>query len=429
MLPLKPHFKRQSLVLAFSSGLVSRTQDDVRRVCVRLSLQRLAAKTPTMKKQRRQTPSWRNILALVALLWATSILYFIHRTEASLFVVIQWSIAQWIPRPFSSSLGRVLQENAWNRWSNAAADNIENILLDCPTLDLFENLPIESLVMTVEAKYGKDWRDRPLLLKGLWSPAALQDENRRLSIEGLLHENLTIPYFVNASAPYALSPDAKAPISEIVQNMTRGKPHKIGTQFLVQTYPELIKEVAPADIVTALFGDYFQPSHVVGSGPFGFFPAITTVPVFVARTGTPITSTVKDDTCTNDEHPRTDLHCEPIGNVAVQLQGEKQWMLISPEHSFRLQPAAAPDGRAFFASFAENTASVPQYHVTTGAGDALWIPTWTWHRVDYIATEEDVAIGGSLFHFRATDFLRNNPLYAMLIIPSLVKELVGYNTQ
>ena len=364
--------------------------------------------------------------------WGVSILYFVHRTNDSPIVVFQWSIAQWIPWPFASSIGRWLQENAWKVWTNNAIKDLDGIILDCPVLDLSENLTIDRLVEMLETRYGKDWRNRPLLLKGLWSRSELEKEGRRLSLQGLLQEDLIIPYFQNASAPYALSPDSKGPTSQIVNNMTTGLPHKIGTQFLVQTYPELIKEVAPTVIVTTLFGDYFQPHHVNGSGPFGVFPATTTVPVFVAKTGK-TSGTVQDTNCAdssyNDAHPRTDLHCEPIGNVAVQLQGEKQWLLIAPEHSFRIQPAAAPDGRAFFASFSNSLKSVPQYHVTTHAGDAMWIPTWTWHRVDYVGEEESVAIGGSLFHFRPLDFLRNNPLFAMLIIPSLIKELIGYKTQ
>jgi hypothetical protein len=280
----------------------------------------------------------------------------------------------------------------------------------------------------VEAKYGKDWRDRPLLLKGLWSATDLDSGERRLSLSGLLKENLTIPYFMDASASYVLSPDSNAPISKIVANMTQGQPHKIGTQWIVQTYPELIDEVAPTGAVTELFGDYFRPENIRGSGPFGMFPALTTVPVFVART----TGATNNDECTGGcepLHPRTDLHCEPIGNVAVQLHGEKQWLLVSPEHSFRLQPALAPDGRAFFASFSSSLGHIPRYHVSTKAGDALWVPTWTWHRVDYVGDKQEVAIGGSLFHFRPCDFLRNNPLFALLIIPNLIKEVIGDNTQ
>jgi hypothetical protein len=58
----------------------------------------------------------------------------------------------------------------------------------------------------------------------------------------------------------------------------------------------------------------------------------------------------------------------------------------------------------------------------------MWVPTWTWHRVDYVESP-DVAIGGSLFHFRFTDYLRNNPVYAILLIPAILLELLGISTQ
>lgn len=381
------------------------------------------------------------VFSLAALIWIANIGCFLHRTGTSPLLVLQWFIAQLIPWP---SLSKSLQDKAWHGW-NTLVQNNDGDILDCPVLDLsMEALSSSSSVREmVEAKYGKDWRDRPLLLKRLWSEADLDSEERRLSLSGLLKENLTIPYFMDASVPYVLSPDSNAPISKIVANMTRGaQPHKIGTQWIVQTYPELIDEVVPTGgIVTELFGDYFRPKNVRGSGPLGMFPPLTTVPVFVARTTTTTTGGKSNsDECVGTDttncaeppprpHARTDLHCEPIGNVAVQLHGEKQWILISPEHSFRIQPTLAPDGRAFFASFSSSLGHIPRYHVSTKAGDALWVPTWTWHQVKYVGDTQQVAIGGSLFHFRPIDFLRNNPLFALVIIPNLLKEAIGDNTQ
>ena len=160
--------------------------------------------------------------------------------------------------------------------------------------------------------------------------------------------------------------------------------------------------------------------------------------------------------------PHTALHCEPIGNIAVQLSGEKLWTLIRPEYSKLLRPYIAPDGRAFFVSSlpisqitrngANDPKRIPHYQAVTEAGDALWVPTWTWHRVDYVAstfspndhnhrpTETNVpqdryeqsasiAIGASIFHFRPLDFVQNNPLFALLIVPAIVLELIGSKTQ
>jgi hypothetical protein len=114
--------------------------------------------------------------------------------------------------------------------------------------------------------------------------------------------------------------------------------------------------------------------------------------------------------------------------------------LISPEFSRGLRPAIAPDGRAYFASWisTNNDHSVPYYTTETQAGDAIWVPTWTWHRVDYTSAtpletatdqEEEISVGASLFHFRPKNFFVNNPLFAILILPAMFLELIGYNTQ
>jgi hypothetical protein len=152
--------------------------------------------------------------------------------------------------------------------------------------------------------------------------------------------------------------------------------------------------------------------------------------------------------------PFTRLYCEPIGNVAVQLAGARQWTLLDPQHSHLLQPSVSPDSRVFFASWASwhQVESVPRYQaIRTLPGDAVWFPTlfptWTWHRVDYVVMTEaekervgllvrvkdedahSVAIGASLFHFRPLDFFRRNPLYAMLLLPYLIGELLGSKSQ
>ncbi|KAL7581052.1 hypothetical protein ACA910_005855 [Epithemia clementina (nom. ined.)] len=323
-----------------------------------------------------------------------------------------------------------------------------------------------NLAKYLEETYGMDWQKRPLLLRNLWSAADLANTSRRLSVTGLLNEHMTIPYFSDARLYNALSPDATGPVSLVVANITRGLPHKIGTQFVVQRHPELVHEIAPTEIVTQLFGNYFTPDHVRGTmGPL--LPALTTVPLFIAssalfkykKSSSPkLLGNNEPEEVAHRRQPFTALHCEPIGNVAVQLSGAKQWTLVDPAFSFLIRPSTAPDGRAFFASWKpiqtlsndddddhndddddDNSLGVPFYKATTQAGDAMWVPTWTWHRVDYITnnnnndntngSENDIAIGGSLFHFRPRDFMANNPLFAMLMIPAMILELVGYNTQ
>ena len=341
--------------------------------------------------------------------------------------LVGWMLVQWVPA--SWSLRKRVQEAAWQHWeSSSSIAPIKS--LQSPALAVLDvQRHLDDALEYLETTYGSDWRRRPLLLKHLWTEDQLQDSSRRLSFEGLLQENLTIPYFTDARLEGALAPDARGRVRDIVTNASLGAPHKIGTQFLVQAYPELVSEVAPTELVTELFGDYFTPERVQST--LGFLPALTTVPVFVAsgkRAASHAQEPVAADTPPAEARPYTALHCEPIGNVAVQLSGRKRWTLVAPQYSKLIRPSTSPDGRAFFASWSTSYDHVPVHHVVTEAGDALWVPTWTWHRVDYIESE-DMAIGASLFHFRILDYVHNNPLFAGLMIPAILLELVGYSTQ
>jgi hypothetical protein len=355
-----------------------------------------------------------------------------HSYQTSWIPLLAWSVSQWI---FIPSLSKSLNQLAWDRFELEYDAKQPAQILEIPTVNVQEQ---EDVLQYLEATYGANWRDRPVLFKGLWKKTDLESDKRRLSLEGLMKEELEVPYFTDASQDGALSPDAQAPVHQIVANISQGAPHKIGTQFLVQTYPELIEEIAPVPLITQLFGRYFEPQHLFGTGQ-RMLPGPLTGLVFVASGNSRpnsrqcMTTDEGDDTCTasTDEplkRPLTGLHCEPIGNVAVQLSGAKQWTLVDPTYSFRLVPSIAPDGRAFYASWAPTLDHVPRYSTITNAGDAIWVPTWIWHRVDYIESQ-DISIGGSLFHFRPVDFLRRNPLYALLMIPALVKEAAGISTQ
>lgn len=354
-------------------------------------------------------------------------------SSESAFHWVAWSIAQWMPLfgwLVGAARGAAINEAAWAFWERSRGEHAQRGSEEIPEVDVQDHL--NDLLPYLERTYGKDWRKRPLLLKRLWSLEALRgNSTRRLSLKGLLKENQTIPYFSDARVRGALSPDSHAPIKDIVANMTLGAPHKIGTQLFVQTWPELINEAAPVHVVTELFGPYFSPEAVRGTGPFQLLPALTTVPLFVASgktTESPPPDERGEEASFAQSHPYTALHCEPIGNVAVQLAGMKQWTLVRPEFSRFVKPSASSDGRAFFASGSVDYTHVPTYEAITSAGDAIWVPTWTWHRVDYVESEE-VAIGASLFHFRPFDFVTSNPSFAAIIVPAILLELLGYNTQ
>jgi hypothetical protein len=386
-----------------------------------------------------------------------------------------WSIGQCVI--FVPRLSSWLTQNAW--------ESIESYT-NQPSLSSFRlgqyQAPIDVNVLRVqdvddplpylERTYGKNWRERPLLLNGIWPVSELQgNASRRLSPHGLLQMNQTIPYFTDARLHGALEPDGEAPVGEVVQRIHQGYPHKIGSQLIVQADPSLLEEVAPHRLVTELFGDYFSIDHLLGHGrTFGVFPGITTVPVFVAD-GDPSSSSKQppesqtEDTengCTPHrsdgetcnvvshhphgptrktfDHPVTGLHCEPIANVAVQLSGFRAWTLVDPEHSWLLRPAISTDGRSFYPSWIDSLDHVPRYEIVTYPGDALFVPTWTWHRVDYMrkvnddddsvdGASNDISIGASLFHFRVVDYVRRNPLFAILLIPAILREAAGIKTQ
>ena len=376
---------------------------------------------------------------------------------------IMWSLAQMVKSLSTSTFADGAlwaaadewEASAWEGWERLRVVETSNTeqpdILDVPTIDLRScnegacsspNSSRSKLTASeVKALAGDDFLSKPLLLRGLWSDKELADPRRRLSIRGMQNHaelaNLSVPFYADAtkSGYAALKPNGLAPLSEIVYNITELKgSQKIGSQLLVETHPSLIKEVAPNDIVTELFGSHFDISSIKGSGPFGFniFPATTTVPVFLA--GSQAASSRPDADATKTS--RTDLHCEPIGNVAVQLHGSKVWTLVDPKQSTLLKPSVSRHGRAFYYSNMDPLdpnalAHVRHYKVITTAGDGLWVPPWMWHRVDYISNgdEAEPALAASLFHFRPLDFGANNPLFASLMIPNLLKEILGRNTE
>ncbi len=378
--------------------------------------------------------------------------------------IYAWSIGQTLyTLGILHGLADVLTRKAWESFESRQITTTDHSYLpplEIPTLwvqDFLEN-PQAARVF-LETNYGPHWRETPILLKGLWTVDELvaTTSRRVLTPRGLLNtHDVHIPYFSDATVVGALQPDAHDSISNIVQSMMNGKPHKIGSQLLVQEHPELLSEVAPLDFLQDLFGNHFTQNNIMGTpnrtGWRSWFPGTTTVPVFIANTSPlqtpPDHNTDSDDeqTCNANSKPFTGLHCEPIANVAVQLWGSRTWTLVDPQHSFQLRPSIAKDGRSFFATqitTAELETQIPRYQITTRPGDAVWLPTWTYHKVDYVYSssgepmtsnddelhQHQLSIGASLFHFRPVEYVRKNPLYAFLLIPALVKELAGIKTQ
>ena len=108
-----------------------------------------------------------------------------------------------------------INEMTWQFWEmHSPAQESRNEPI--PTIDVQEHL--QDLLPYLEATFGSDWRKRPLLLKKLWSAEELRSGKRRLTTQGLLLEELEVPYFTDARRKAALSPDSRAPIHQIVAN-------------------------------------------------------------------------------------------------------------------------------------------------------------------------------------------------------------------
>ena len=135
-------------------------------------------------------------------------------------------------------------------------------------------------------------------------------------------------------------------------------------------------------------------------------------------------------------HPLPSPLPRSTGSATLQLGGRKKWTLIPGDQSYRLRPSLAPDGRAVFGTRRAHgaagvatlaAAGATHYEVEQRPGDVLWVPTWTWHRVDYLPNV--TALSVSLFHVRAEQLAAAQPLLTAAMVPALLKELVGWKTQ
>jgi hypothetical protein len=413
-------------------------------------------------------------LSLVAYFWHVATTTTATTTALSPTLgTLVWMMGQWSPAmwsPFLNEVGWNSFERTYGRDCGGEEEDGEHPAiapLDIPTLDLtlaaVRDNPLEHLLHT----YGDDWIRRPLLLQGVWSTEELQDPTRRLSISRLAQDPLVVPYFSDARQ-LALTPDSEDTLIHILKGIRQGRPHKIGSQEYIKAYPDRLGEVAPPTLISTLFGNRFTVDRLLGHihSPWSLLQGPLTVPIFVANANIkspdaehptmdssssssstcPTAATATTATTATTARPFTGLHCEPIGNISVQLAGAREWTLVQPTYWTWLRPSVSPDGRGFFASWAPTIDHVPRYRLRTLPGDAVWVPPWTWHRVDYVmaAKNQDgndlddnddddldrtVSLGASLFHFRPVEFVTRNPIFALLLAPYLAGELLGTKTQ
>jgi uncharacterized membrane protein len=201
-----------------------------------------------------------------------------------------------------------------------------------------------------------DLATHPIVLRNLWSKESLSGNERRLTPEGILRDpqlsSFILPnYFSDATKTGydALVPDSdRISLSQFVRNIQTGQtPYaKIGTQSIVEEFPELREEIVPFRIAKSLFGwdpllddlraialDHVWPIFK----PFvRIVPPSTYYPIFIAGMSRSHKA---------DSHSRTDLHTEPIGNIAVQLHGSRSWTLVPTKWSGLLRPTVSKHGR------------------------------------------------------------------------------------
>mmetsp|Transcript_26105 Transcript_26105/g.41319 ORF Transcript_26105/g.41319 Transcript_26105/m.41319 type:complete len:341 (-) Transcript_26105:61-1083(-) len=265
-----------------------------------------------------------------------------------------------------------------------------------------------------------------LSLKELFSKELQIDLSKPLMVQGVLNStntietwgierfltppigDLVIDYFTDARR-FNTVPDAKGPVGTVAKKILNGGHEKFGTEIIFRSFPHLVDDL-PLSLVDKIVGEGYIRKENVGE--------TLTIPVFMAH-GNAVNTT------------RTDLHCEPIANVVLHIHGSKKWTVIVPKHSNLLRPQISPDGRAYIFSKLSPTNKdlerVERYEFIAKQGDLLFLPTWTWHRVDYIPGV--TALTASLFHVRPRGLVFNNPLFAFVTLPNMLKEYIGLKMQ
>ena len=295
-----------------------------------------------------------------------------------------------------------------------------------------------------------DLATHPIILRNVLPMESFEDGSRRLTPAGILNDtalsNILLPNYFHDAAEIgydALVPKSKEiTLSRFLRNIQSGEAprSKIGTQVIIEKHPELREEIFNSTLAKELFSWREDPREYlqrwIGSHWLSWLPPTSYYPVFIADN--------KPDSAQSLSYPRTDLHAEPIGNIAVQLHGTRRWTLVATKWSKLLRPTVSKHGRAYVYSnmdprqeLQKRLTSLPQvYDCVTNKGDALWVPPWMWHRVDYsystVDTELDVedtlSLGASIFHFYPKLFLQS-PLFSFLVIPNLIWEVLGINIE
>lgn len=314
----------------------------------------------------------------------------------------EWTAAQTIRSLWPLTRDRATAASHWS-----VADRLERRAWDLWTAPHTPHptAPIPIPVVTSLDRTGIDF-SRPFIFRGLLNGSDVLDWGPDF-FSAPPYGDVTVDFFPDARRVGTV-PEGRAPLREIARNITAGGPQKFATEVVFRKFPDLL-----------------------ASANLSFFPKLFGFPLNVAAIGSTLTAPLFFARGSNGTTTRTDLHCEPIANVVLMVTGSKRWLLLPPSQSWQLDPRISPDGRAYIVSSLHPThprvSTLQRYEVIAEAGDVLWVPAWTWHRVDYLPGIASLSVG--LFHFRPWDFLRHNPLFAATVIPNLLKEYAGLKAQ
>ena len=394
-------------------------------------------------------------LAILLVAWALYSTYiWVQQCGIGFGPVLQWMMACSVP--FSTTSDQ-MQRDVWlSRFAHVSDDEDEfGKDLEVTVIDVSEHET--ELLEAVEAQVGKDWKKKPLLLRNVWTAEQLADPSRKVTLEGMKKLNdFQVKYYNDTSLPGidSLYPNAKGSIGDILQRIEEGANYKVGSAEILPKLPGSFQEIIPTRL-EQLFG----PHVSVGRYNSG----LTKATVFVSRHPEGTRTCSKDSNNADDNgendakndiddgadpdrasteqpssrdsdeepypHTFTGFHSEPVSNVAVQLRGVRHWTVVDPKHSFQMLPGTAIDGRAYFQSFTDGYgySHVPHYKIDTYPGDALFIPHWAYHRVDYYQPEEDaVSIGVAVFFLEPHYYFANNPIFGLVSIPAMIREAAGW---
>jgi hypothetical protein len=114
----------------------------------------------------------------------------------------------------------------------------------------------------------------------------------------------------------------------------------------------------------------------------------------------------------------TSFHCAAVSNLFMQAYGRKKWVLIAPQYTPFMYPAAnrgvnwqsRVDFRAPDYSKCPLYRFVDRYETVLEPGDVLWNPPFVWHGVENLT--ESIAV--SLWWMNFTRAFRNNFLLSAL---------------